>query len=44
MHKWQDQHAVSAVKEAYTIFDNALKMAIRENLYIPKYQTYFSLN
>ena len=30
MQKWQDQHTVSAVKEAYAILDNAFKMAIRE--------------
>ena len=31
MKKWEDQHTVSAVKEAYSIIDNAIKMAVYEN-------------
>ena len=31
MQKWQDQHTVSAVKEAYAILNNAVKLAVREN-------------
>ena len=30
MKKWEDAHTVSAVKEAYSLLDNAFKMAIRE--------------
>ena len=31
MSKWEDQHTVSAVKEAYSILNNAIKMAVAEN-------------
>ena len=31
MRKWEDQHTVSAVKEAYSILNNAIKMAVLQN-------------
>ena len=31
MKNWEDQHTVSAVKEAYSILNNAIKMAVLEN-------------
>ena len=31
MHKWKDHEEIARVKEAYSIFNNALKMAIAEN-------------
>ena len=31
MKKWEDAHTVSAVKEVYSILNNAIKMAVMEN-------------
>ena len=31
LQKWEDQHTVSAVKEVYSILNNAIKMAVAEN-------------
>ena len=31
MKKWEDRHTISGLKTAYTIFDNAFKLAVRED-------------